>query len=77
MTNSLKWFLFVLKVFKTGIHSLFIEQNQKWDPYSQQLFLAQHLCISQFHLCPSPPPPPWADPWALAFFWPRMANSRG
>ena len=23
------------------------------------------------------PPPPWADPWALAFFLPWMANSRG
>ena len=26
---------------------------------------------------PIPPPPPWADPWALAFFLPWMANSRG
>ena len=24
-----------------------------------------------------PPPPPRADPWALAFFWPWMANTRG
>ena len=35
------------------------------------------LCISQFHLRPAPPPPPRADPRALAFFLPWMANSRG
>ena len=33
------------------------------------------LCTSQFHLRPAPPPPR-ADPRALAFFWPWMANSR-
>ena len=32
------------------------------------------LCISQFHLRPGPPR---ADPQALAFFLPWMANSRG
>ena len=34
------------------------------------------LCISQFHLLPTPPPPSRADPRALAFFLPWMANSR-
>ena len=33
------------------------------------------LCISQFHLRPAPPPR--ADPRALTFFLPWMANSRG
>ena len=61
MTNSLKWFLFVLKVFKTGIHSLFIE--------------FMHQLIPPVPI--PPPPPPSADPWALAFFLPWMANSRG
>ena len=32
------------------------------------------LCISQFQLRPCPP---WANPRALAFFFSRMANSRG
>ena len=36
--------------------------------------LLQHLCISQFHLRPAPPR---ADPQALVFFLPWMANSRG
>ena len=34
----------------------------------------KQLCISQFHLRPAPPR---ADPRALAFFLPWMANSRG
>ena len=34
------------------------------------------ICTSQFHLRPAPPPPR-ADPQALAFFLPWMANSRG
>ena len=33
-----------------------------------------NLCISQFYLHPAPPQ---ADPWALAFFLPWRANSRG
>ena len=36
------------------------------------------LCISQFQLRrPPTPPPPRADPQALAFFLPWMANSWG
>ena len=34
------------------------------------------LCISQFPLLPTPPPPSRADPRALAFCLPWMANSR-
>ena len=37
-------------------------------------FLMSVLWISQFHLRPAPPR---ADPRALAFFMPWMANSRG
>ena len=40
------------------------------------LLTLQVLCIRQFHLRPAPPPLP-ADPRALAFFLPWMANSRG
>ena len=36
--------------------------------------LFKELCISQFQLRPAPPR---ADPRALAFFLPWMANSRG
>ena len=34
---------------------------------------SRYLCISQFQLRPAPR----ADPWALAFFVPWMANSQG
>ena len=44
-------------------------------PYNLEHVLCV-LCISQFQLCTTTPLPSRADPRALAFFLPWMANSR-
>ena len=62
--------------FKTQIHVNFLAKIYATNLAELTFFnLICRLCISQFHLRPAPPPR--ADPRALAFFLPWMANSRG
>ena len=51
--------------------SLSYRMNVVWP--NQFQLNSRYLCISQFQLRPAPQ----ADPWALAFFVPWMANPRG
>ena len=53
----------------------FCTQNPCWTTFSFTIFITFNASVNS--ACAQPPPPPRADPRALAFFGPWMENSRG